>query len=304
MTDKTPATNNAPQKDRSNIGSWSLSFVLAVLMHVGLFVGLFVVFQWNTQSEDVVYAELWSPAPAPAKPLPKVEPPKEVKPEPEPEPEPQPQPEPPPPPKAEEPAPIPEDVIRQQEEEERKKKELEEQKKLEEQKRLEEEKRKREEQKRLEEEKRKKREQERIRKEKEKKRKEMARQLAQQMQQDEMKRIDETSKDNAAGRMAGDIGNSQTALYNSRVVACVRKNLIFNVAPDMQPGQYKTEYEVELMPDGKQVGAPKLIRGSSLPSFDKAVETAIRACDPFPTNPAGNTPKTIRLSFDPVESRQ
>ena len=293
MTEKTPVTNNAPQKDRSNIGSWSLSFVLAVLMHAGLFFGLFVVFQWNTQSEEVVYAELWNPAAEPAKPSPKVEEPKQV------EPEPEPQPEPPAPPKAEEPAPVPEDVIRQQDEEARKKKELEEKKKLEEQKRLEEEKRKR-----LEEEKRKKREQERIRKEKEKKRQEMARQLAQQMQQDEMKRIDETSKDNAAGRMAGNLGNSQTALYNERVVACVRKNLIFNVAPDMKPGQYKSEYEVELMPDGKQVGAPKLIRGSSLPSFDKAVETAIRACDPFPTNPAGNTPKTIRLSFDPVESRQ
>lgn len=302
MSEKTPVTNNAPNKGQSNVGSWSLSFVLAVLMHVGLFFGLFVVFQWNTQSEDVVYAELWNAAPAPAQPQPKIEAPKPV--EPDPQPEPEPQPEPPTPPKVEEPAPVPEDVIRQQDEEARKKKELEEKKKLEEQKRLEEEKRKREEQKRLEEEKRKKREQERIRKEKEKKRKEMARQLAQQMQQDEMKRIEETSKDNAAGRMAGDLGNSQTALYNSRVVACVRKNLIFNVAPDMQPGQYKTEYEVELMPDGKQVGAPKLIRGSSLPSFDKAVETAIRACDPFPTNPAGNTPKTIRLSFDPVESRQ
>ena len=57
MTEKTPVTNNAPQKDRSNIGSWSLSFVLAVLMHAGLFFGLFAaipaVAAYNRFANDV-----------------------------------------------------------------------------------------------------------------------------------------------------------------------------------------------------------------------------------------------------------
>ena len=107
-------------------------------MHAILFVGLFFVFQWNTESTDVVYAELWSPAqmssatPAPKEEV-KTEPVKEEpqkepeeKPEPqekpEPEPEPKPEPAPPPPaPKVEEKVQETpdEDVIREQEEEKR-----------------------------------------------------------------------------------------------------------------------------------------------------------------------------------------
>ena len=72
----------------------------------------------------------------------------------------------------------------------------------------------------------------------------------------------------------------------------------------MKPGQYKAVYEVHLLNDGRQAGAPRLIRPSGLPAFDRAVERAIQACDPFPNHPTGNPPKTIQLTFDPVDNKR
>ena len=91
--------DSRPQTNRQPAG-WGLPFVLALFMHAILFVGLFFVFQWNTESTDVVYAELWSPAqmssatPAPKEEV-KTEPVKaEPQKEPEEKPEPQEKPEP------------------------------------------------------------------------------------------------------------------------------------------------------------------------------------------------------------------
>ncbi len=298
--EKKESQSMKPHKKNSQSNEqWGVSFVLAVSVHALLFVGLFVVFQWNRVSDEVVYAELWAPAQiasTPAEPV-KVEKPQEVEqPKPEPEPEPEPEPAPPPePPKPQEQAPSepPEDVIRQQDEE---KKKLEEQKRLEEEKRLEEQ-RKLEEQKRLEEEKRKAEEKKR----QEQRRREQAKRLAQQMQQQEMQRLQQTSQNNAAG-VSASMGGAQSAVYNSRIVACVRRNLIFSVTPDMKSGQYETVYEVTLLENGQQAAAPKLLKASGLPAYDRAVESAIRMCDPFPVPDNGKPPKTIQLTFDPVDS--
>ena len=100
------------QQQQQQPNGWGLPFVLALFMHAILFVGLFFVFQWNTESTDVVYAELWSPSQmrnvTPVTPVKELEKPEPVKEEPEPEPEqesePEPEPEAPPPPaKVEEP---------------------------------------------------------------------------------------------------------------------------------------------------------------------------------------------------------
>ena len=74
---QTDAQQKTPPKKPVELESWGLSFTLACLMHAVLFVGLFVVFQWNRQSEEVFYAELWneqsSPVPTPINPEPKPE---------------------------------------------------------------------------------------------------------------------------------------------------------------------------------------------------------------------------------------
>ena len=292
-----------PKQQMQQPEGWGLPFVMALFVHAILFVGLFVVFQWNTESTEVVYAELWSPtqlanvapnAPTPKEPQPVKEEP--IKEESEPEPEPQPA----PPPKAEQPkeAQPDENTIEQQQEEQKK---LEEQTKLEEQKRLQEEQRLQE-QKRLEEEKRQAEEKKR-QEEAQQRRREQAKRLAQQMQREQMKELQASSQQNVAG-VTVQAGGPQSALYSSRIIACIRPNIAFAVSANMKPGQYKAVYEVHLLNDGRQAGAPKLLKPSGLPAFDSAVERAIRACDPFPNHPTGNPPRTIQLTFDPVDSKR
>lgn len=302
--------NDASRQQPQQPNHWGLPFVLALFMHAILFIGLFFVFQWNTESTDVVYAELWSPSQmanvtpvTPPKEVQKTEPPKEEQ-EPEPEPEPAP---PPPPAKVEKPVEQTpdENVIRQQEEEKKKleeQKKLLEQRQLEEQKRLQEEQRRLEEQKKLEEEKRLAEEKKR-QEEAQQRRREQARRLAQQMQREQLKELQASSQQNVAG-VTVQAGGPQSALYSSRIIACIRPNIAFAVAPNMKAGQYKAVYEVHLLNDGRQAGAPRLLKASGLPAFDQAVERAIRACNPFPNHPTGNPPRTIQLTFDPVDSKR
>ena len=99
-----------PHADPSAQGSNAsrlLSFLLALLMHVGLGTLLFVGIDWQKPQPEVVQAELWIPMedlPAP----------EEAPEAPAPEPEPQPAPEPPPPPPQPAPAPEPEPVKAEQ----------------------------------------------------------------------------------------------------------------------------------------------------------------------------------------------
>ncbi|HKO68883.1 MAG TPA: TonB family protein [Burkholderiaceae bacterium] len=45
------------------------------------------------------------------------------------------------------------------------------------------------------------------------------------------------------------------------------------------------------------------MKGSGLAAYDQAVERAIRRCDPFPPPREGTMPRSVRLLFDPVETR-
>ena len=91
--------------------------------------------------------------------------------------------------------------------------------------------------------------------------------------------------------------------YESQVVGCIRPHIAFNVPESLQPKQHVAEFEVQLLPSGEQVGAPRLLRGSGLAAYDQAVERAIRRCDPFPRPREGTMPRSLRLTFDPVETR-
>ena len=41
----------------------------------------------------------------------------------------------------------------------------------------------------------------------------------------------------------------------------------------------------------------------SADTYDQAVERAIRRCDPFPRPREGAMPRSLRLTFDPVDTR-
>jgi colicin import membrane protein len=116
----------------------------------------------------------------------------------------------------------------------------------------------------------------------------------------------------AAGGPAGSTGTSATGVtsgggmprgYEGQVVGCIRPHIVFNVPDGVQPKQHVAEFEVQLLPTGEQATAPRLLKASGLPSFDQAVERAIRRCEPFPRPREGAMPRSLRLTFDPVDTR-
>ncbi len=91
--------------------------------------------------------------------------------------------------------------------------------------------------------------------------------------------------------------------YESQVVSCIRPHIVFSVPDGLRPKQHVAEFEVQLLPSGEQAGAPHLLAPSGLAAYDQAVERAIRRCDPFPRPREGAMPRSLRLTFDPVETR-
>lgn len=268
------------------------AFLLSLFAHALLFLSIAFVVRWKTEPVGTVSAELWSgfpaaaPAPAPAPvPAPVVEPPPpppkvEPKPAPEPErkadivmeqkkkPEPPKKVEPPkkePPKKAEPPKPDPKKLEAQR---------LETQK-LEAQKR------------------------------------EAAKAAAEadKRREQELQRIATAAggpsggTGTSAGGATGVAGSGFSRGYEGQVVGCVRPHIAFNVPDGVKPRQYVAEFEVQLLPTGEQATAPKLLKASGLASYDQAVERAIRRCDPFPRPKEGAMPRTLRLTFDPVDTR-
>jgi colicin import membrane protein len=104
-----------------------------------------------------------------------------------------------------------------------------------------------------------------------------------------------------SGSATGGSGFSDS--YKGQVVGCIRPHIAFNVPEGLKPGQHVARFEVQLLPSGEQVGAPRLVSGSGLAAYDQAVERAIRRCDPFPRPREGTMPRSLHLTFDPVETR-
>jgi colicin import membrane protein len=292
------------------------AFVLSLLAHALLFMAIAFVVRWKTEPVGEVSAELWggfpaAPAPAPA-PRPKPEP------APTPVVEPTPPPPPPPPPPRAEPLPEPPkpDIVVEQKkkpeppkpdpkklEAEKREAERREAEKLEAQKRAAE---KREAEKRAAE-KREAQKREAEKREAQKREAQKREAEAAKRREAELQRITA-----AAGGPTGATGSASTGTtagggasrsYAGQVVGCVRPHIAFNVPDGVQPKQYVAEFEVQLLPTGEQVGAPKLLKSSGLAAYDQAVERAIRRCDPFPRPREGTMPPSLRLTFDPVDTR-
>jgi colicin import membrane protein len=133
----------------------------------------------------------------------------------------------------------------------------------------------------------------------------------------ELPKQDETKAAKAAAdaqmkRLLAQAGTAPTAAsggggfsdkYAAQVITCIRPHIVFNVPDSINPQQHVAVFDVMLLPTGEQTGAPRLIKGSGLAAYDQAVERAIRRCDPFPPPREGTMPRSVRLLFDPVETR-
>ena len=302
------------------------AFGWALLAHLVLVLLLVVGLNWKTEAEGPMQIQLWADGNSPVNPPP--QPPAKAEPTPEPTPAPEPAPAPPPPPPPPTPAtsaPPPKAEVDPEIalDEERKKRE--EQERLErEQVRKEEERIKRErelaakrERERLEQQREK---AERLEAEKrakeeaaakaalEKKKKEEADKKAKEAAAAAAKR-EQALRDafrndamGAAGIPGGtadrnQAGGGRNDGYGAQVRACVQPGVAFPTPPRSGSTNPAAVYRVQLRPDGT-IADVKLTRGSGNPNFDRAVETGIRRCTPFPKPPSGSYPGYIDVNYN------
>lgn len=251
------------------------SLILALVVHIALFVFLWIGINWQTKESGSIQAEVWDIKVSDAGPKiegaasPIVE---DVKPSPE----------------ITEPEPIEETVEAKTAVTEEKPDIALKQKKEEEEKRKEEA--------------RKKEEAKKKEKQKEEAKKKQLRLADQQKAAAIM--AEEAKRLVAKGRTGGSGGSGVSAYstgsvradsaYIQKVSAKIKSNTIFSV-PSNITGNPAVEYDVQLLPDGSIKGIRKR-KSSGVPGFDEAVLRAIEKSAPFPANNIGKVPSRFEIS--------
>jgi colicin import membrane protein len=245
------------------------SWLVAVLAHAVLLVGLAAVTSWHRQKEQPLSAsaELWSslptvrPAAVAAEPSPETAP--KAMPEPEPEPKPAPRPE----PSADEPKPAPKADIRT----EKAKPKPEPKKPAAEPKKTEKDKRKAQE------------EEQRIEK----------------MRADNLKRLQNLAQaaEGPSHNQSSDADQGPSDAYAGRVRARIKPNIVFT---DDLPGNPVADAQVRLSPSGTIISR-RLIKSSGNAKWDQAVLAAIDKTISLPRDENGKVPSELILSFRPKD---
>ncbi len=281
---------------RTEPGSWPAA-VMAVVVHVLLFVFLFFTVRWQTKPPSPIIAELWTqapsvPVPAPPPPTPKPEPPP-------PPPKPEPKPEPPPPP-VEKPAPPKPDIAIEQEKQRKQKEERE---------RLDREKREKE---KLELDRK-----DRDRKEKERKdferaeRDRMDKELTRELDRDREKTVkdqlareaesvrrEKEMRDLLAKQTASAGDNRARATWIDKIRAKIRGNVL---VPSGISGNPEAVFDVVQLPSG-EVASVRLRKSSGVRAYDESVERAILKSSPLPQPDSPDLfERELRLTFRPLE---
>lgn len=319
----------APYSVPKEPGRWR-AMLLALVVHVALFVFLWVGVRWQNETPTGIEAEVWSPQNQEAAPRPEPRPAIEKQPETRPEPKPEPKPEPvvkeTPKPPVVEPVRKNPDIALEQEKKRKAQEKLEReendrQAKLKQQKldQAQEEKReklKQAEKDRLEKQKEKEKADALAKKEADakkqaaekaaadKKRKQDAQdaqdaKTAAQQRNDDLKRLSAQAGTGGSGSAAQTQGSRADAGYGDKIRAKIKSNTIFNV-PEGLAGNPAAEFEVELLPDGSIRGLSK-VKSSGVPGFDEAVQRAISKSAPFPPDKSGKVPSSFRVIHKPKD---
>lgn len=310
MTDATPYS--VPPEP----GRWR-AITLAALMHLLLFVFLWIGIRWQNDTPVTIEAEVWSPQPREAAPVPV----------PVAEPEEQPAPKPaiketPKPVEEEHPVVKPDIALEQEKKRkalEKKRLEEEQQAKLKKQKEKEEAeklaKAKAAEEERLRKEKleqAKAAEEERLRKEKlekdkkaaeaKRKQQEADAKLLAKIREEDMKRITGgTTGTGGTGDAAKAQGPRGDANYIQGLKSKIKGNTNF-LPPSDLTGNPSVEYTVELLPDGS-IRSIKKLKSSGITGFDEAVERAIQRSEPYPIDKStGKVPSSFTFRHSPKDN--
>lgn len=121
---------------------------------------------------------------------------------------------------------------------------------------------------------------------------------AQKQRDDNLKRLTgQVVGSGGAGDAVKSSGNNRVdAGYAGRIAAKIKSNMVY-VGPDNGADNPTVEFSVDLFPDGSLRGVPHKTRSSGVPAFDEAVERAISRSVPFPADKSGNVPSTIPLTY-------
>jgi len=84
--------------------------------------------------------------------------------------------------------------------------------------------------------------------------------------------------------------------YGAKVRACIQPGVSYPTPPRAGSQNPTTEYRVQLRSDGS-VGGLTLTRSSGNTGFDRAVETGIRRCNPFPKPSTGRYEPLIDVIY-------
>src|SRR5690606_22222560 len=87
-------------------------------------------------------------------------------------------------------------------------------------------------------------------------------------------------------------GGGRDTGYASRVAACIRARVTYP-APPRSGANPTVQYRASLDTGSGRVTGVRITRSSGIPAFDRAVESGIRACNPFPKPPAGKYPAYV-----------
>jgi TonB family protein len=85
--------------------------------------------------------------------------------------------------------------------------------------------------------------------------------------------------------------------YGAKVRACVQPGVSFPPPPRGSAGNPAAQYRVSLKPDG-QIADVRMTKSSGNTNFDRAVETGIRRCTPFPRPSTGSYPGYIDVNYN------
>jgi TonB family protein len=84
--------------------------------------------------------------------------------------------------------------------------------------------------------------------------------------------------------------------YLAKVIACISPGVSFP-SPPRSTYNPASKFLISLKSDG-QIAEVRLTKSSGFPNFDRAVETGIRRCAPFPRPSSGSYPGYIDLSYN------
>ena len=119
--------------------------------------------------------------------------------------------------------------------------------------------------------------------------------IAKKQREDNLKRL--TSQVAGTGDAVKSTGNNRVDPgYAGRIAAKIKSNMVY-VGTDGGSDNPTADFKINLFPDGSLRGAPVKTASSGVPAFDDAVERAIIKSAPYPADKSGDVPSVIPLTY-------